>query len=121
MRAAKLKEIILNERGNVESALVLIPLLTLFLIASQLTIAIHGRNMSKVGAQDAASTRAISGEFVDSDTYLHIHSPDPHQNLDLLVSHERRVLPQLISGLGQILGSKREIDVSGIAIIENQR
>jgi len=82
-----------EDDGNVESSMVLIPLLSLFLIAAQLTVTIHGRNMEKISAQDEASVRAISGEFKDSDTYLHIYSPDPNQNLDLVISHRRKTLP----------------------------
>ena len=101
--------------------MVLIPLLTLFLIASQLTIAIHGRNMAKISAQDAASQRAITGDFQESDTYLHIYSPDSNHNLDLVVSHEERLLPSLIPGLSQIIGREPRIKVSGLAVVENQR
>lgn len=101
--------------------MVLIPLLTLFLIASQLTISIHGRNMAKISAQDAASQRAITGNFQNSDTYLHIYSPDTSHNLDLVVSHEERLLPSIIPGLGQIIGRDQRIKVSGLAVVENQR
>lgn len=101
--------------------MVLIPLLTLFLIASQLTIAIHGRNMAKISAQDAASQRAISGDFLESDTYLHIYSPDSNHNLDLVVSHEERFLPSLIPALSQVIRREPGIKVSGIAVVENQR
>lgn len=101
--------------------MVLIPLLTLFLIASQLTISIHGRNMAKISAQDAASQRAITRNFQDSDTYLHIYSPDTNHNIDLVVSHEERLLPSIIPGLGQIIGRDQRIKVSGLAVVENQR
>lgn len=104
-----------------ESSLVLIPLLTLFLIAAQLTVAIHGRNMEKVAAQDEASIRAISGEFKDSDTYLHIYSPDPNQNLDLVISHREKEIPQLLPSVSKLVGSDLRTEVSGIAIVENQR
>jgi len=110
-----------EEDGNVESSLVLIPLLSLFLITAQLTIAIHSRNMEKISAQDEASVRAISGEFKDSDTYLQIYSPDPHQNLDFVISHRQKTLPELFPGLSRLTGSRLHTDVSGIAIVENQR
>ena len=110
-----------EEDGNVESSLVLVPLLSLFLIAAQLAIAIHGRNMEKISAQDEASVRAINGEFKDSDTYLHIYSPDPHQNLDFVISHRKKTLAELFPGLSRITGSTLHSDVSGIAIVENQR
>jgi hypothetical protein len=117
----KLCRFLHDERGSVESSLVLIPLLTLFLITAQLTIALHGRNMEKVSAQDEASIRAINGDFKDSDTYLHIYSPDPHQNLDLVISHRERSLPQLIPGISQLTGTEMKTEVSGMAIVENQR
>jgi hypothetical protein len=110
-----------DEKGSVESSLVLVPLLSLFLIAAQLTVALHSRNMEKISAQDEASNRAISGEFKDSDTYLHIYSADPNQNLDLIVSHRKRTLLQIFPGLSNFTGSDLQTDVSGIAIIENQR
>ena len=72
-------------------------------------------------AQDEASNRAISGEFNDSDTYLHIYSPDPNQNLDLVISHRKKPLPTLVPGLSKLTGSDLATDVSGIAIVENQR
>ena len=99
----------------------LIPLLTLFLIASQLTIAIQSRNWEKITAQDSASREAISGDFGDTNTYLHIDTLDSNLNLDLLISHKKRSLPDLLPGLSSLLGSRPEIDVSGLAIIENQR
>ncbi len=77
--------------------------------------------MEKIAAQDGASVRAISGEFADSDTYLHIYSPDPNQNLDLVVSHRSKSLTEVIPGLVQLTGSHKRTDVSGIAIVENQR
>jgi hypothetical protein len=110
-----------EDDGNVESSMVLIPLLSLFLIAAQLTVTIHGRNVEKISAQDEASVRAISGEFKDSDTYLHIYSPDPNQNLDLVISHRRKTLPSLVPGLSRLIGSELQADVSGIAVVENQR
>jgi len=121
MLLRKFLRFIREEDGSVESSLVLIPLLTLFLVAAQLTVAIHGRNMEKIAAQDEASTRAISGDFKSSDTYLHIYSPDPNQNLDLVISRRKKSLIQIIPGLSQLMGSDLQTDVSGIAIIENQR
>lgn len=116
-----LRRFLSEERGSVESSLVLIPLLTLFLISAQLSIAIHGRNMEKVSAQDEASSRAITGEFSNSDTFLHINSPDPNQNLDLVISYRSRSLPKLLPGITNSSGSQMRTDVSGIALIENQR
>lgn len=121
MLQRNLLRLLREDDGNVESSLVLIPLLTLFLIAAQISIAIHGRNMENIAAQDAASVRAISGEFSDSDTFLHINSPDPNQNLDLLISHRGRLIPQLLPLIKGGTGLNLRTDVSGIAIVENQR
>ncbi len=74
-----------------------------------------------MSAQDAASTRAITGDFMESDTHLNIYSPDSNQNLELLVSHEERFLPSLVPGLSRIIGSNLGIKVNGIAVIENKR
>ena len=101
--------------------MVLIPLITIFLIATQLTIAIHARNLAKTSAQDGASRRAISGNFLQSDTFLHNDSLDSNQNLELVVSHQQGILPALIPGLRQVMGREPGIKVSGLALIENRR
>ena len=77
--------------------------------------------MAKISAQDAASQRAITGEFLENDTYLHIYSPDSNHNLDLVISHEERFLPSLVPGLSKVIGREPGIRVSGLAVIENQR
>ena len=102
------------ERGNVESALVLLPLMSLFLIATQINVAIHFRNMEKVVVQDQASKKALTGDFEESDQFLPIYSPDPHQNLDLVVTTRESSVPR-------IFGDEYHVKVTGIAIVENQR
>jgi hypothetical protein len=116
-----LRRFLKSERGNAESSLVLIPLLLLFLISLQITIAIHSRNMERLHAQDIASRGAISGNFSPSDTFVHIYSPDPNQNLDLVITRKEKILPRMIPGLAAILGRELATDVSGVAIVENQR
>lgn len=102
------------ERGNVESALVLLPLMSLFLIATQINVAIHSRNMEKVIAQDQASKKALTGDFEATDQFLPIYSPDSHQNLDLVVTTRESDVPR-------IFGEEYQVNVTGIAIVENQR
>lgn len=109
-----LKKIIFSEEGNIESSLVIVPLLTVFLIVTQISVAIHARNIAKIHTQDEASKRAISGKFSESDRFISIYSPDRNQNLDLVISHRRSLIPR-------ILDSNRELEVLGIAIVENQR
>lgn len=115
------KRFFTSDRGSVESSMVLIPLIFLFLIATQISIAIHARNLDKASAQSTASIRAISGEFEEDDLFLPIDSPDPHQNLELLITRKERALPELVPGLSRILGRASKVEVSGIAVIENQR
>ena len=118
---AQFKKITQDDRGNVESALVLIPLLILFLIGMQLSLAIHGRNIERMLSQNEASVRAISGAFDSSDEFLHIDSSGDGQNLDLLVTSRKTKLQDLLPSFLGGSSSNRTIDVSGIAIVENQR
>lgn len=110
-----------EERGNAESALVLIPLLVLFLIGMQISIAIHARNVGRIEVQNSASVRAISGDFEDGDDFIHIDSGGDGQNLDLLITHSQSSVQNLIPGFLQGLASGREVGVQGIAIVENTR
>jgi hypothetical protein len=109
------------ERGSAESALVLVPTLILFLIGMQIAYTAHGRNVSKVFAQNEASRRAISGEFVAGDEFLHIESSGDSQNLDLLITHRNLNAGNLIPTLLNEGLARRNIDTAGIAIVENQR
>ena len=59
----KLQRCLYQEDGNVESALVLIPMLILFLISAQLIAATNIRNAEMALAQGDASARAISHQY----------------------------------------------------------
>ena len=117
----KLRTFLRDERGNVESAMVLVPLLILFLIGMQLSLAIHGRNIERMHSQNEASMRAISGEFDSADEFLHIDSSGDGQNLDLLIARRQAHVQDLLPGFLGGSSADRTIDVSGIAIVENQR
>ena len=110
-----------DDRGNVESSLVLIPLLFLFLIGIQLILAIGMRDADSLIASDQASTRAISGNFSQSDREEKLKSPDRFSNLTLLITVQSRKIPQLVPGLAALLGRDLETDGRGIAVIENTR
>jgi hypothetical protein len=114
-------KIIRDERGNVESSLVLIPLLFLFLVGIQLILAIGMRDADSLNASDQASTRAISGNFSKMDKEEKLLSPDRFSNLSLLITTQSRKIPQLVPGLATLLGRDLETDARGIAIIENTR
>lgn len=110
-----------GERGSVESAMVLIPLLLLFLVGAQIATATHLRNSARISAQDAATTRAISGDFQASDQFLHIDSSGDSQNLDLLIVNHSNSVADLIPNFLRGVSSNRNVDVYGLAIVENQR
>lgn len=110
-----------EERGNVESSLVLIPLLFLFLISAQLILAIGMRDADSLSAANDASTRAISGKFLQSDEEASLESSDRFSNISLLIARRTRQIPEIIPGLSQLLGKRLETDAKGIAIIENTR
>lgn len=110
-----------SSRGSAESAMILVPLMLLFLIGIQISVAAHARNLAKISAQDEASKRAISGNFAKGDQFIHIDASGDGQNLDLLIVHRES---GLIDFIPKFLGegnSAKSIEVDGFAVIENQR
>ena len=107
-----------REDGNVESSLVLIPLLILFLICMELIIATNLRNGDFAIAQGDASRRAISGEIYSTDEVIELNSPDPFAHIRVLISHRRTGLPQLVPGLIALMGGAPTTEVKGAAIME---
>jgi hypothetical protein len=114
-----LRYLIRDNRGSAEAALVLSPLLALFLIGAQISVATHLRNQAQMEAQNEASTRAISGDFLASDDFSHIDSGGDGQTIDLLITHRETKFVNLLPGIIGGLASGREISLNGIAIIEN--
>ena len=108
-----------DENGNIESALVLIPLLILFLISLELIIATNLRNSDYAMAQADASTRAITGEITTSDQVIELDSLDPFSHIKVLITSRRRTLPQLIPGLLDLLSGNSIIQVNGAAVVED--
>ncbi len=108
-----------QERGNVESSLVLIPLIFLFLIAVELIVATNLRNSDFSLAQSDASSRAISGVLSSTDQVIDLNSPDSFTHMKLLITHRKRSLPQLVPGLVALLGGNAVVDVNGAAVMEN--
>jgi hypothetical protein len=115
-----LRKFIKDESGSAESAMVLIPLVFLFLCGMQLVTAIYYRDIELRVVQSQASTRAISGEVAYGDAFVSIPSPDRFQDLRLLIVSKRREIPTFVPGLGKILGRALESDVTGIAVVEQQ-
>ena len=112
----KLRETLCKEDGNVESALVLIPMLILFLIGVQLIVATNIRNVDMALAQGDASARAISHQFKPEDELLEVGGRV--EKIQLLITHRTHVLPQIIPGLVALMGGNPVTDVVGIAVIE---
>jgi len=105
-----------QEDGNVESALVLIPILILFLIGVQLIVATNIRNTDMALAQGDASARAISHQFRTGDEIVDVGGRI--QKIQVLISHRTNTLPQLVPGLVSLMGGNPATDVVGIAVIE---
>lgn len=110
-----------DQQGAVESALVVIPLMALFLIAIELIVAVNYRNLDLTYAQSDASTEAISAVIPDSDEVISFSSPHSFDDLQLVISHRARLLPRLIPAMPFLNGvSTPSTDVSGIAVMERQ-
>jgi hypothetical protein len=105
-----------QEDGNVESALVLIPMLMLFLIGVQLIVATNIRNTDLALAQGDASARAISHQFRTGDEIVDVGGRI--QKIQVLISHRTSALPQLVPGLVSLMGGNPATDIVGIAVIE---
>ena len=105
-----------KEDGNVESALVLIPLLIVFLIGAQVIAATNLRNADLAMAQGDAAARAISQEFHPDDELIEIGGGV--EKIRVLVTHRSHTVPQLVPGLIELLGGAPATDVVGIAVVE---
>jgi hypothetical protein len=113
---AKSFQYLRKDDGNVESALVLIPMLILFLIGVQLIVATNIRNAEMALAQGDASARAISRQFQSSDEVIEVGGRI--EKIRFLITHRARMLPQIVHGLVTLLGGNPVSDVVGIAVIE---
>ena len=99
----------------------LIPLLFLFIVTIQLILTIGIRDADSLAAAIEASTRAISGNFSQSDIEQKLTSADHFSNLSMLITMHSRKIPELVLGLAALLGRELETDARGIAVIENTR
>jgi hypothetical protein len=112
----RIKKAFAREEANVESALVLIPLLILFLMGAQIIVATNMRNLDMAMAQGEAASRAISKDFKRTDQILEVGGRI--EKIQILVTHRTHVLPQLVPGLAALLGSLPITDVVGVSVIE---
>ena len=107
-----------NESGSVESALVLIPLLILFLVTMQIGVAINFRNIDRTFAQSEASERAISGQFASGDQVMKINPFGTFNSLGVLITRKVSRIPILIPFIGSFINRGHRSEVTGIAVIE---
>jgi hypothetical protein len=112
----KLLQFFKKEDGNVESALVLIPMLILFLIGIQLIVATNIRNTEMALAQGDASARAISHQYQLNDEVRDVGGRI--EKIRVLITHRTHMLPQIVPGLVALMGGNPASDVVGIAVIE---
>lgn len=112
----RLRTYLAREDGNVESALVIIPLLILFLIGAQIIAATNLRNADLALAQGDAAARAISREFHADDKVVEIGGR--FEKIRVLVTHRSHSIPQLVPGLVELLEGTPATDVVGVAVIE---
>ena len=105
-----------GEDGNVESALVIIPLMVLFLIGAQIIAATNMRNADLAMAQGDAAARAISQEFYLDDEIVEIGGRV--EKIRVLVTHRSHTVPQLVPGLIELMGGAPVTDVVGVAVVE---
>jgi len=107
-----------DERGNIESAMVIIPLLVLFLIGAQLIVTTNMRTLDMAITQSHASQQAITGVLYASDEVIDLNSPDAFEKIRILVTHKNRTIPQLLPKFIALMSRNPQVDVSGIAVME---
>jgi hypothetical protein len=113
----KLFKYIHSEAGNIESALVMIPLLSLFLVTLQLIATVNYRNVDMTATQNQASTQAIWQEINSDDQEINLASGSSFEKLRLLIVKTEREIPQIFPGVSALLGGKK-IRTTGTAVIE---
>jgi hypothetical protein len=113
---SRIRTHLLRDDGNVESALVLIPMLFLFLIGAQIIAATNLRNADLAMAQGDAANRAISQEFHSDDEVIELGGGV--EKIRVLVTHRSHSVLQLVPGLLEIFGGAPKTQVVGISVIE---
>ena len=113
----KLFKYLNSEEGNVESALVIVPLIALFLATLQLIATVNFRNVDMTVAQNQASKQSVWQEIKPGDQEINLDSGSSFEKLRLLVVKTEREIPQIFPGIASLMGGKK-IRTSGTAIIE---
>ena len=106
-----------SENGNIESSLVIVPLIALFLATLQLIATVNFRNVDMTATQNRASKQAVWQEINPTDQEIKLDSGSPFERLRLLVVKTERNIPQIFPGIVSLMGGKK-IRTSGTAVIE---
>lgn len=113
------KRIVRDQKGAVESTLVIIPLLALFLITMELIVAVNYRNLDAAFAQSDASMRAITHAISAQDEVVQLTHRGASNDLRLLITHQSRILPRFMSRFPMISGDREySTEVVGVAVME---
>lgn len=113
----KLVKYLHSEDGNVESALVIVPLIALFLGTLQLIATVNYRNVDMTAIQNKASYQAVWNQVNPSDQEIKLASGSAFEKLRLIVVKAEREVPQIFPGISRLLGGKK-IRTTGTAVIE---
>jgi len=120
----RVKYFLRSQKGNVESALVIIPLMLLFLGSLQIMAVISTRNLERTLAQDRARSLSM-GIYpnltnTNEQEYYRQSIPTywPLDKLELVINKVRRDIPEIFPGISKIIGS-RKISVLGASVDEN--
>lgn len=105
------------EAGTVESALVLIPLLVLFLATMHLIVTVNFRNIDMASTQNQASLQAVHQVIDPGNQLIELRSGDFFTKLRLLVVKSERNLPEIFPGINELLGGKK-LRTTGVAVYE---
>lgn len=106
-----------SEEGNVESALVIVPLIGLFLATLQLIATVNFQNVDMTNSQNLASKQSVWQEINPGDQEIKLDSGSSFERLRLLVVKTEREIPQIFPGIATLMGGKK-IRTSGTAVIE---
>ena len=112
------QRVVQEERGNVESSLVILPLILLFLATFQIIVAINFKSISHALVQSEATQQAITGRINEGDR---THRIDLYNDIQLLVIERVQKIPSIIPGLAQILGRAPSVNINGVAVIEGSK
>ncbi len=108
-----------DERGVVESSLVMIPLVLLFLVTMELIVVVNFRNIDASFAQNDASTHAITGSFNSHDEVVTLAIRNSSKRLHMVISHRSRPLFGFVSHLSSLSNTGHfSTDAVGIAVVE---